>query len=874
LIYKHLYPQMNKSVLITAFFLACFACLPLSGATNDVSSIVVDDEGWSVYTTIDGRDPAGTYAMGWNATNTVASSTPKMVITATSEGFDDNCLPTTIVRTIYGTKQVRKPYPNQAQIDEVDNGATVSVRIALSDYLYADDTSITANVASGLYTQGGSPNNVATALAVTNSSAVTYQKVIGAWNTVPFQKVGASFKLRASAFHRDGREGRPVRAVKFTVTDGTATVTQIVTQQTISNDDGDAKPIPEYIATISTSTFAQGATLTCNFVAYPWVGDASSVLDTSTGTAGPTALHGPITMVCDKNATYGVTYALVDPVTGSDSGAQTVYDSASYNAATAYKFATIAKAAQKIKDYNTTNRSRGDVGAGVIQLVGGNHAWMGASLGAVYGTTPATWITIEPAAGFTAADVLITGASGNKDISDRVRVSRCTITSATVSTFSGIGALWWDRCVFDTANTSLFDPGVHWVTWCQIKKVSQGLRSFSTENTSFAMIRGNDFSGFTGSIHYYNCIGNVKSGITTGSPRLISSINGQNAPPPQSQILAYNEFLGFDQGTDGTTLMHTSVANASNIEAQIGSAMVQNVMERLGTSLLAPLSEFGSATSSGDSRNVLIWHNTLMGQRQNWAYNSTGTLPKYREFWSLKNNIFWDYNIKTDTFAPESGARIGNWSVLYGVGFEGNVIGKNGNGFENEFIGLKTTTLSWTAMTASVYFKVVDYRANDAVNPGTGNGDYTPLATSPAYNLQYTKLLAYDIDGNARGTVDSAGAITTYVDATNTAPVVSITSPANAATVASPVSFTATATDAEDGSLAASVSWSSSVDGAIGTGASISSPLTVGAHTITATVTDAGGASDSDVITITVTGAAASGTLNGNVLNAGAIIIQ
>ena len=50
-----------------------------------------------------------------------------------------------------------------------------------------------------------------------------------------------------------------------------------------------------------------------------------------------------------------------------------------------------------------------------------------------------------------------------------------------------------------------------------------------------------------------------------------------------------------------------------------------------------------------------------------------------------------------------------------------------------------------------------------------------------------------------------------------------------------------TATD-EDGDLAASLAWSSSLDGAIGSGASFSTTtLSLGSHTITASVTDSGG---------------------------------
>ena len=51
------------------------------------------------------------------------------------------------------------------------------------------------------------------------------------------------------------------------------------------------------------------------------------------------------------------------------------------------------------------------------------------------------------------------------------------------------------------------------------------------------------------------------------------------------------------------------------------------------------------------------------------------------------------------------------------------------------------------------------------------------------------------------------------------------------------VTFTATATDTEDGDLAASLTWTSDLDGAIGSGGTFNTTaLTVGTHIITVTV--------------------------------------
>jgi len=91
----------------------------------------------------------------------------------------------------------------------------------------------------------------------------------------------------------------------------------------------------------------------------------------------------------------------------------------------------------------------------------------------------------------------------------------------------------------------------------------------------------------------------------------------------------------------------------------------------------------------------------------------------------------------------------------------------------------------------------------------------------------------------------------------NTPPTVTITAPAHGSSVAQGVSvtFSGTATDPEDGTISGSLTWTSSINGSIGSGASFStSTLSVGTHTITASVTDSGGAPDSDQITLNVTG--------------------
>jgi chitodextrinase len=88
----------------------------------------------------------------------------------------------------------------------------------------------------------------------------------------------------------------------------------------------------------------------------------------------------------------------------------------------------------------------------------------------------------------------------------------------------------------------------------------------------------------------------------------------------------------------------------------------------------------------------------------------------------------------------------------------------------------------------------------------------------------------------------------------NAPPAVSILAPQDGATFVpdDSVTFTGTATDLEDGDLSAAIAWTLNIDGALGTGASIVNAPSSGTHTITAAVTDSGGATSTESITVTV----------------------
>ncbi|MBS2025685.1 MAG: PKD domain-containing protein [Deltaproteobacteria bacterium] len=131
---------------------------------------------------------------------------------------------------------------------------------------------------------------------------------------------------------------------------------------------------------------------------------------------------------------------------------------------------------------------------------------------------------------------------------------------------------------------------------------------------------------------------------------------------------------------------------------------------------------------------------------------------------------------------------------------------------------------------------------------GTGHALSLTTLTVGAHTLT---LKATDAQG-AQG----AAQVSITVLAQNTAPTVTITAPASGSTFTQgdTIGLRGSATDAEDGPLSGSaLTWSSSLDGALGHGASLDfSSLRAGAHTITLSAADSGGRIGTAQIDLTV----------------------
>lgn len=145
-------------------------------------------------------------------------------------------------------------------------------------------------------------------------------------------------------------------------------------------------------------------------------------------------------------------------------------------------------------------------------------------------------------------------------------------------------------------------------------------------------------------------------------------------------------------------------------------------------------------------------------------------------------------------------------------------------------------------------------------NSETANASFT----APSLNNDVEITLTFTVvvlDNDGASSSDSIS-VTVSPSSTNTSPTISITSPSQNGSQPHGQStlLTATAGDSEDGDISASIEWSSSLDGDLGSGSSLSVNLSEGLHTITALVTDSGGLVSQGSVSYTVDGNATLGS--------------
>lgn len=729
------------------------------GAAGDYYGAQIDTQGWELWLQFNTMNTNGTFAFGFGTNNSLTGS-QAVTLNVISQGYDDSGSAITVSRKVYGTKQIRLAYPNQAFPDVSSNSPAniTTVKVALSDYIFSGDSNITVNVAAGFYSTNSVNSAAVTAMPVTNNSTTDYPKVVANWTYPQSQKItGTTYNMRAMAFHAFGQQSRPVRMVKFILSDShTHTNTVTVLNPTISTL-GEPAPIQEYVGSVSTSGLTSGDKLFADFIAYPWVGN-SALQASLTGFATLNAQPTMQNHLLDTSGTYLGSYAVVTTNGNDATGvAETAAQWAGNTSPNA--FATIAGAATAIKGTNGAAYGHPDVGGGTIYLKWGSFLWTGGT--GSYGTNPFTYVTVAAYPGLGTNEVIIGDSSGDKHIANLVHIQNVTLTNNTLIGFDGHDRLWLDGCVYKTTgDATLYHNYDTWLTGCTVSNTSAnyGVKNFANDNTYHTMLRGNTIYDVHGGLAWV-LIGN-KFRLPSNADTHNWLCSGAGSIPSQEYAIAAFNDVVWPNTSGGASAWYllSLTAHVTN-----GLAIVGNLVDCTGgTTPWCYVFEHDGST--GNSTNVLIWYNTSINGQIKGFYNDQGTVAVYRDNCQMVGNIADDFNIKSDTFTGTPNAnRTGNWNCLYAVGWHDNAfveitnVGAPGD-FLLEGIGLNNYQPYATGSPP----KSISFATGQPTNT-TGFVDrvgknYRLSSSSILQLLPSGSWMSYDLEANARGGFDPPGA--------------------------------------------------------------------------------------------------------------------
>jgi len=726
-------------------------------------------EGWGSKFTAQGDiefDFGAGYGNQYGQDATVATgilvdwSTAKMIFTITSEGHDDAGNLTTRARFAYASRVLRKVDPLDAEDDIAVDGADLLVKVALSEFVYDDDkaggagtsgTDPTVIVIGGWARETAIPANVTNAVsagAVTNNSILDYPKVVGRFVWPSFYTVGGDFLLEAECFQHFGMNAKPVACVKFDAQDASlnSAPTQTVTDMTLTTRTHPSGLKPSvYAATMPVANLTQGEAITCNFKAYPWIGDADSVLDTRDGTPPPSPTWGPVVLYCNKDGTFNPAPFVAVAPGGADSGQGS--------------FATEAEA--RAQPYATIPTAL----AGLAQPSGGEcvleeGAYPLTADAALNLGSMTAWVTIRPATGTDPAAVLIDQATtpANDIWTGRIKIEGVGRfkDNAQIGILRGDNttksATWVDG-VLDvslTANVAyIYNQAAVYFTDNTLNALGNdiGERIGWSGNGSIggtALMRGNDYTA-TAVRKMYN------HGIMVANKGPIAFIDTTTAmTAPQGD----NYFSAYCWAVVGNEGFHTDLHKASDRALVHGAFFAGGIIERSGSAtsyVMLQVAADNYLDHNPAVDHLGLWHMTVEGERVNICYNAYPDIiavPMTNV--SLKYSSIRDMNNKDDTFGGEEDpTHTGSWPVGYRTGAVGMVGSAN--------------TIPWETLGMFGKYQSATYVKNGSFDgDNTGISDFTPAPGSSLLNVipgDAHRVLPFDLFGNPIAGNGDAGAV-------------------------------------------------------------------------------------------------------------------
>ena len=744
--------------------LILFLLLGVSVHAQTITGAAVQAGGWDIWLYVTGLNTNGAHDLGWFGNNYIGSN--KLTLTLTSKAYNDAGEETTEGRVLYGTKQLRIPATTNNQ--ETVTASGLILKYGLTEYVAAGCTNLSLNTLTGLYSQGGSNLAAVTSMAVTNLSTQNYPQVIANWSWPGFTYVDSTtvtqyvFGAEASA-----RNGRPLRLVRGTATDGTNTAT-VTALRMAKSSFGGAIESPDYQLVFDLSSFPRPNYIRFDFAAFPWIGDTNSVLDTAkVSDIHPTPKPAGITNLVDGSSAFPIVRAIVATNGNNTTGVAATRTYWATNTSPP-AFATVGGALVAIAATNNALHGFNHTSGGIIKMRAGRHGYLGSTCTLANG--PRIFVELEPEDGVSRDDVVFHAAVTDArctDDKDMLLMRNVTMSVTNATMFLRHAHLWHDQCQFlDSTASALFQAsgGVQnnwYITRCVISNLTQGIRPFTTQPMSPAIVRGNRIVGNTTSLQIFTTIGNVKEVGGSTQFSMFTDVGGGSTPVGWGQIAAYNAV--FNARLLGNIL---SVGTVSNINK--GFIFANNLFEQC-TNNTASTAYFLAVQEGLNYTNVMTWHNTMVGTKNFFGYNDNGTNVWYRWLWSHYNNIWEDDNEKSDEFGTPDPNRVGNWPMRFGAYSAGNVLLETLDvgatlSFTPDFVG----TFAWMPTTdpSTTNFPAFRNRlAFDGTNVMSGGGDYRLHTRSPIWNLTYDYrnrvrkwVLPFDLRGNYRGESDPPGA--------------------------------------------------------------------------------------------------------------------
>lgn len=375
-----------------------------------------------------------------------------------------------------------------------------------------------------------------------------------------------------------------------------------------------------------------------------------------------------------------------------------------------------------------------------------------------------------------------------------------------------------------------------------------------------------------------------------------------------SALILSPQTLGYSTYAKWATLSVPFYVNPANSDVALSAAIssVQSAMDTWNTQAGTPFrftyaGQVNDTVTSNDRRNVVIFRQSTNGGAiaSTYTWRSNGVLID-------ADIVFWDAGFKF--FGGSSGCASGVYILDVGAHEFGHALG-----LSHSTVSGATMTPGYSGCSTTQRTLESDDRAGAQSLYGAGGGaaNTAPSVTvaAPANGHSVTAGTAISFSGSASDTqqgnltsqlvwrsnldgqigtggsfsraltagahtitatvTDSGGltaqatrSVTVAASVANTAPSVTIVSPANGLTVTatSAISFSGSATDTQQGNLTSQLIWRSNLDGQIGTGGSFSRTLSAGVHTVTATVSDSGGLTAQATRTVTVTASTSTNT--------------